>query len=382
MKIPRWSPLVSFLSLSALALLSACSKPHEEEAPVRAVRTLVVSDAGGSLQREFSADIRARTESRLSFRVGGKVVRRAVELGQTVKAGQVLAQLDPQDLRLGEEAARAGLAAAEAQAAQSAADLKRFKELRAQGFISEAELDRRSASDQAAQASLRQARAQAGVQSNQATYAALTAGASGVITSVEVEPGQVVGAGTPVLTLAHDGPRDAVFAVPEDMGPAVRPLVGKAQGVQVRRWGTSQWVNATVREVAAATDPVTRTYLVKADVSGAPFDLGQTASVQLRAPTRVSGGLQVPLHAVVEREGKSVVWVLDGASMTVKPQPVVTGDVLGNIVLVAQGLKPGQEVVTAGTHVLMPGQKVKRYQEPGSAAAVPSASAPSAASRS
>ena len=367
----RW-PFVSLVFSFSLALtLAACSKPAEIQAPVRSVRTQVLVEGAGALQREFAAEVRARTESRLGFRVGGKVTRRLVELGQHVQAGQALVQLDPQDLKLGEDAARAGLASAEVQAAQAVADLKRFKELRAQGFISEAELERHTTSERAAEAALRQARAQAGVQTNQASYAVLAATAAGVITAVDVEPGQVVAAGQPVLTLAHDGARDAVFSVPEDLGPALRPLVGKAGGVQVRRWGSADWVPATVREVAAATDPLTRTYLAKADVAGATVELGQTASVQMRVPTRVTSGVLVPLPAVVEREGQTIVWVLDPRSMTVQPQAVVTGDVLGNVVLVAKGLQPGQEVVTAGTHVLQPGQKVRRFQEAATAASAP-----------
>lgn len=370
----RWPPVSLFLSLAAAVTLSACSKPAEAPAVERAVRTLVVAESGGALSREFAAEVRARTESRLGFRVGGKVTRRLVELGQHVQAGQALAQLDPQDLKLNEEAARAGLASAEAQATQASADLRRFKELRAQGFISEAELERHATAERAAQASLRQARAQTGVQANQAAYAVLAATAAGVITAVDVEPGQVVAAGQPVLTLAHDGARDVVFSVPEDLGHVVRPLTGKPGGVQVRRWGLSDWVGAPVREVAAATDPVTRTYLAKADVSGsafAAFELGQTATVQMRVPARVSPGVLLPLAAVVEREGKSIVWVLDARSMTVQPQPVVTADVRGNAVAIARGLQPGQEVVTAGTHVLQPGQKVRRYQEAAAAASAP-----------
>jgi multidrug efflux system membrane fusion protein len=374
MNTMRWPSLPLIMSCFVGCMLLACSKPEEVAAPVRAVRTVVVAAAGDSLLRELAGEVRPRTESRLGFRVSGKVTRRMVELGQHVQAGQVLAQLDPQDLKLGEEAARAGLAAAEAQAAQATADLKRFKELRAQGFISEAELERHNTNERAAQAALRQAHAQSGVQSHQAEYAVLTATAAGVITSVDVEPGQVVAAGQPVITLAHDGARDVVFSVPEDLASVARPLVGKVGGVQVRRWGQADWVSATVREVAAATDPVSRTYMVKADVSGAAgaaFELGQTASVQLRTPTHVASGQQVPLNAVVERDGKSVVWVLDPRGMTVQPQTIVTADVRGNVVTIAKGLQPGQEVVTAGTHVLQPGQKVRRYQAAASTASAP-----------
>ena len=349
-------------TMATVLVLAGCSKEAPAPTPERAVRTLMVSETGGVMEREFSADIRARSESRLGFRVPGKVARRLVELGQPVRAGQVLGQLDPQDLRLQQDAARAGLAAAEANATQAAADLKRFKELKAQGFISEAELDRHNTMATTAEANLRQARAQAGVQNNQTSYAALVADAAGVITSVDMEPGQVVNAGLPVLTLAHDGPRDAVFAVPEDLGQAVRGLVGKKDAIKVRRWGGSEWVPATVREVAAAADPATRTFLAKADVGKAGFELGQSASVAFNTPLRVAGGVRIPLYALAERDGKSMVWVLDGQSMTVKPTPVVTGDVTGNVVLIAKGLAPGQEIVTAGVHALNPGQKVHRYQ--------------------
>jgi len=187
---------------------------------------------------------------------------------------------------------------------------------------------------------------------------------------VDAEPGQVVAAGQPVVTLAHDGPRDVVFSVPEDMGPTVRPLVGKGGALKVRRWGSDQWVPATIREMAAATDPATRTFLVKADVNRLDAALGQTATVALAVPSRLQGGgVHLPLNALVEQGGKSAVWLLDPKAMTVSRQPVVTAEVNGNIVLVASGLRPGQEVVTAGVHVLTQGQKVRRLQVSASAAA-------------
>jgi multidrug efflux system membrane fusion protein len=362
----RWQSTLALAITVALAVpLAACEKAPQAATPVRSVRTLVVSETGGVMAREFSADIHARSESRLGFRVPGKVARRLVESGQPVRAGQVLAQLDPQDLRLQQDAARAGLAAAEANATQAASDLKRFAELKGQGFISQAELERHQTAQLAADAALRQARAQAGVQSNQTSYAALVADAAGVITAVDLEPGQVVAAGQPVLTLAHDGPRDAQFAVQEDLGQAVRALVGKPGAIKVRRWGASDWQPGTIREVAASTDPVTRTLLVKADVGQGPFELGQTASVAFNTPVRVAGGVRIPLYALAERDGKSIVWVLDGKAMKVNPVPVFTADITGNVILIAKGLTPGQEIVTAGVHTLSPGQVVRRYQPEG-----------------
>ncbi|MEK8085207.1 efflux RND transporter periplasmic adaptor subunit [Aquabacterium sp. A3] len=365
------------LSLAFVVLLSACGKPAETPQPVRAVRTMIVNDVGGSSEREYSGEVRARVESQMGFQVPGKVVRRLVNVGDVVKPGQVLAELDPSDLKLGAQAAMAALAAAQAQASQAEANLKRFTELQQQGFISEAQLDTYVTAARAARAQLDQARAQSGVQSNQARYARLMATAAGVVTAAMVEPGQVVSAGMPVITLAHDGPRDVVFSVPEDLVDAARALLGKSGVVSVRRWGTSEWLPVVVREVASSADPLARTFQIKADLGKAPFALGQTATVRIQAPARVATGLHVPLHAVAEQGGRSVVWLLNPSAMTVQPVPVVLGDVLGNIVLVAQGLKPGQEIVTAGAHVLQPGQKVRRYdptvapQAPASAASQP-----------
>lgn len=344
----------------AAALLTACSRPEQTAEPVRAVRTITVGSGVAIGLNEFSGEVRARVESRLGFRVGGKIVRRLVDLGQPVRAGQVLAQLDAQDLKLGQESARAGLAAAQANYDQSVADLKRFKELRVQGFISAAELERRETGLKAAEASLLQARAQSSVQGNQTSYANLEAGASGVITGVDAEVGQVVGAGTPVIRLAHDGPRDVVFSVPEDRAAWVRALVGKSGALTIKPWGRAQTLPGTVREVTAAVDPVTRTFTVKADMGKADLTLGQTVSVAVESE-RASGAIRIPLTALFEKGGQSSVWVLDGNAMTVRLQPVTVGNVGADSVVVSAGLKPGQEVVTAGVHVLNPGQHVRRY---------------------
>lgn len=354
---------LTLAAAAAAVLLAACSKTPPPAEPVRAVRTMTVSAESAGGTHEFAAEVRARTESRLGFRVGGKLTRRFVDLGASVKAGQALAQLDPQDLRLGQEAARAGLQAAQASYEQTAADFKRFKDLREQGFISAAELERRQTALTSAKAQLDQARAQAGVQANQAAYATLAADASGVITGVDAEPGTVVAAGTPVLRLAHDGPRDVVFSVPEDQVATVRALADRKGALKVKLWGDGTTIPASVREVAAAADPTTRTFLVKADLGRAPVRLGQTASVQMELPKTV-GVTKLPLTAVLEQQGKTSVWLVDKASMTVKPQPIEVAGAEGNSVLVSSGLTPGQTVVTAGVHVLTPGQKVKLYVEP------------------
>lgn len=363
--------LVSGLSVVLLAatLAAGCNRSTGTEEAVRSVRTMVVESSNVAGQQEFAADVRARTESRLGFRVGGKLVRRHVEIGESVRPGQTLAQLDAQDLKLGQEAAQASLAAARVNLELMEAEFKRYKELREQGFISGMELDRREASLKAARAQAEQVRAQASVQGNQAGYATLQADAAGVVTGVDAEPGAVIAAGFPVLRVAHDGPRDAVFAVPEDRVALVRALLGKRDAVQVRLWGQPGLLPATVREVAAAADPATRTFAVKADLGPAAVRLGQTASVVVRLPA-ADGVIRLPLSAVFEQQGKSHVWLLERSSMTVRSRRVQVIGADGNDVLVTDGILPGQVVVTAGVHALAPGQKVRLYVDPAGPPAV------------
>ncbi|WIT11859.1 efflux RND transporter periplasmic adaptor subunit [Paucibacter sediminis] len=359
----------SRLSLSVLGalLVVGCSKPAQAPEPERAVRTLVLASDSAGGTREYAAEIRARTESRLSFRVGGKLLQRRVNLGDVVKPGQVLAQLDAQDLVLAQEAAKAAVLAARVNRDQLGADYRRFIELKDQGFISAAELERRDSAFKAAQAQLEQARAQAGVQTNQAAYAMLVADTAGVITGVDAEPGMVVGPGTPIVRIAHDGPRDVVFSVPEDQVSLLRAATAVPGAFKVRLWGEGQQPrDISLRELAAAADPVTRTFQAKADVGKLDVKLGQTATVLLQSAVR-SQVLKLPLSAVLEQQGHATVWLLDAASMTVKSRQVQVAGADGNEVVVADGLKPGDEVVIAGVHVLTAGQKVRRYQAPAEA---------------
>lgn len=364
------------LRLGALAvaafLLAACSPKVAPPEPVRAVRTVTVGALGQGTAHEYAAEIKARTETLLGFRVPGKLEVRAVNNGDVVRPGQALARLDPTDLQLGQQAAHAAQVAAQTNVDQLEADLKRYRLLYDQGFIGAAELERRDAAARGARAQLDQAKAQANAQGNQASYAALSSPVAGVVTAVLAEPGQVLAAGTPVLRLAQDGPRDAVFSVPEDSVAAMRALLGKPRALTLSLWGQAGTLPATVREVAAAADPVTRTFQVKADVGSAAVRLGQTASVRLPGSVSTSA-FRLPLTAVWERAGQSHVWVFDRVAGQVRQQPVAVAGADGNWVLVAQGLKAGDDVVSAGTHVLTPGQKVRPYTEPGATPAAASA---------
>ncbi len=351
----------SLTLISAAVVLSACSKPVPTEEPIRAVKVATVGVGSMQASYEFAGDVRARVESRLGFRVAGKMIKRQVEVGQHVKAGQVLAQLDPQDYKLSVQGAQAQVSAAQTNRDLAAADYKRYKDLKDQNFISGAELERRDATLKAAQAQFEQAQVQLSGQGNQAGYTTLVADVSGVVTSVDVEVGQVVTAGTPVVRIAQDGPRDVVFAVPEDKAPLIR--VGSA--AQVRGWNAQNAIKGTVREVAASADPVTRTFAVKVALAAADaLPLGTTVSV---VPAALGHGdvqvIKLPTSAFRQDGKSSAVWVLDTASMTVKSQLVVIATADGNDVVVASGLQPGMQVVVAGVHVLSPGQKVSIYKQ-------------------
>jgi multidrug efflux system membrane fusion protein len=352
----RWMLTVA----GGAALLGACSKPAPSEEPVRAVKVVTVGTGGLVAGVEYAGEVKARVESRLGFRVAGKITRRAVDVGQRVKAGQLLAQMDPRDYQLAADAGRAQVTAALTQRDLAAADFKRYKELKDQNFISGAELERRDAVLKAAQATLEQAQAQLSAQGNQTGYTELRAEVPGVVIAVEAEAGQVVAAGTTVVRIAQDGPRDVVFAVPEDR------LAGMPVGaaVTVRAWAGGGRQNGKVREVAASADPVTRTYAVKVALAGGEtLPLGATAYIAPKVSAKAGAEvIKLPTSALRQEGRGSAVWVLDPATLTVRSQPVQIGTIDGNEAVIAAGLTAGQTVVSTGVHVLSPNQKVMVYK--------------------
>jgi membrane fusion protein, multidrug efflux system len=364
-----------FAVLTTSLALAACSRPEAPQEPIRSVKLMTVAPGALDLHSEYAGEVRAQVEARLGFRVGGKLVQRPAVVGQRVKLGELLAQLDANDLALASQAAQAQISAARTQRDLAAADLKRFSDLKAQGFVSGAEIERRQASVQAAEATLRQAQAQGAVQGNQAGYARLLADGPGVVLAVDAEVGQVVAAGSPVVRLARDGLRDVVFAVPEDRLAQVK--VG--QSAQVRPWAASAagaaagaaTVTGVVREVAASADPATRTYQVKLSLpEDAALPLGATAYVTLPGVAGAGAGaaaaaIKLPTSALMRAAGDSkdgtAVWVFDAATNTVKSRAVEVAGADGNQIVIKAGLKPGEEVVGAGVHVLTEGQKVTRF---------------------
>lgn len=345
------------LALCAVALIltmAGCSKPVEKVEEIRPVRAMKMEPATTGTVAEFSGEVKARYESRLGFRVGGKIVARKVDVGAVVKRGDVLMRLDPQDLQLAQTQANSALSSAESSLSLAEAELARYKELRDKNFVSQAVLDSKESAYRSALAARDQAAAGLRTQRNQTNYGTLVADVDGVVTGLDAETGQVVAAGTPVVRLAQLGEKEIAISIPEDQVDALR----RVTDVSVRTWANpKQVLPGKLRELSPVADTATRTYTAKISIPNAPADvrLGMTAYVTFSAAS-ATPMLKVPLTALVQNQGGSAVWVVENG--TVRLTPVTLAGPSGNDMLVASGITPGQTVVTAGVNLLKPGQKV------------------------
>lgn len=346
------------LAFAATFGLAACGG---SDAPAVAARTVLVAHPGvagdpGGLA--FAGEVRAREESALSFRVGGKLVRRMVDVGDRVRAGQVLAELDAQDLQLQAGAAQAQLAAAQGELARAAADRARYAKLAQQQLVSRSALDAQEAAHAAAAGQAKAARANYDAARNAAGYARLTAPRDGVIALRQAEAGQVVAAGQTIFGLAADGAREVAIALPE---ARVRDF-SVGQRAQVELWNApGRRLPARIREISPAADAQTRTYASRValdDPQAAADGLGQSARVFFAA-ARGGAALAVPLAAVQPGPGGGkALWVVDPATRRVRLVPVKLGAYAEDSVPVLDGVSATDWIVAAGGHLLRAGEPV------------------------
>ncbi|MBI2380343.1 MAG: efflux RND transporter periplasmic adaptor subunit [Gammaproteobacteria bacterium] len=346
----------AFWLLPLTLALAACSEAPPPAPDIRPVRSVVVSRTALNPEAAFSGEVRARYETPLGFRVAGKLARREVEVGQAVKKGQLLARLDPQDLELSAEAAKAQYGWAESDHKRAEADFHRYQELFARKLISSSEFKLRQTEYDLAISRLKQARAQYDVNANQAGYADLQAEFDGVVTRLDAEAGQVLAAGQPVAFLARPEELEVEISLPESRVEELRA----AATVQVSIWAKPDLrFPGKIREIAPDTDPVTRTYRARVSVleHGGAVQLGMTANVHLQS--NHEEGMRLPLTAILQTKNQPSVWIVDDKTSSVRRAPVVVRRYLDNEVVVDSGIEPGQRVVTAGVHKLVPGEKVK-----------------------
>lgn len=328
----------------AVLLVAACGeKAPPADTIVRApklVRTLKVSRGDTPGEHRYSGEVRARYESVLGFRVGGKMTERLVDVGARVKAGQPLARLDPADARL-------SAAQAEANAALATADFKRAEELREKNFVSQAALDARASAARAAEA-------QAQLTRNQAGYTTLVADAGGVVAVVLAEPGQVLAAGQGVLRIARDGEREVAIALPETALAGVK--AGSAATVKL--WADGKTYPGRVREIAPAADSATRTFAARISIVGADANLplGMSATVSFEKGGEAS--LVVPLAAIFQQNSRPAVWVI-GKDSTVELRAVDVAGYGDEGATIRAGLNDNEVIVAAGAFKLTAGEKVR-----------------------
>lgn len=353
----RTAPLSRLAPLALAIALAACAKPPVAEEAARLVRVQVIAESGARQAASYAGEIRARREDALGFQVAGRVQRRLVEVGQHVAAGTPLMQLDPVDAALNLRAYRAALDSAKSQLAQAQADHRRYEALAARRYVGPSELEKSRLSLQTARESVRSAEANWRIAQNQQGYTMLRATADGVVTSIEVEAGQVVQAGQVAVRIAEDGERELATSVPESRVAELRA----AESLEIELWADStRRYRGRLRELAPDTDDVTRTYAAKISVldADAAVHLGMTARLAITLPG-TPGVYRLPLTAIDDTDGRPRVWTVDPKTSRVATKPVTLANVARDVVLVSGGLDQGDIVVTAGAHLLHASQKVK-----------------------
>jgi RND family efflux transporter MFP subunit len=346
------------LGIAAVALAGCRGEAAiEEKEVVRPVKVAAVAVAPQGRALTYSGVVRPRIESSIGFRVGGKIVERAVNVGDRVEVGQLIARLDDTDLKLAENGARAAVAAARTRREVTRVNLDRAKPLLPQGYISQAAYDVRRNDYDAAVSALDTAEAQLRQAANAVGYATLTADKAGIVTAVTGEPGQVVSPGQPVIAIAEAGEVEVAIGVPEQ--DAGRLAVGQRAAVAL--WaGPGATAGGRIREIAGQADAASRTYAVRVAVANPPpgMRLGMTATVTLRIDGE-GPALLVPLTALTEAEGAPAVFVVDVEKKTVRRTPVTVAGTAEEGVRVSGGLSPGDMVVTAGVQFLRDGMRVR-----------------------
>ncbi|MDK2741582.1 MAG: efflux RND transporter periplasmic adaptor subunit [Nitrospira sp. BO4] len=350
-----------FSGVLLVAVMATLGCSHQDEQAQQIVRPVKVSRIVDQSDREmsFAGDVRARYETILSFRVAGKLLTRHIDVGDRVRKGQVLAQLDQNDYRLAVQDLHAQLASAVANRDFLRDDVARYRELVTQNVTSSPEFDRHQTAYTTARERAAALEAQLGHAVNQLAYTALSADRDGVVTALEVERGQVVSAGQAIVKLAQLDEKEIHFDVPEHRLPGLK----RQQAVNVTLWTAHERrLKGQIREIASSADPASRTYRVKATLleDQDTAQLGMTATVWISSS--MSSRMTIPLSAVFtpqNKPGQPHVWLVDEQTGTVRSVPVQVGEPMDGEHIAVTGLASGQWLITAGVQRLAEGQAVR-----------------------
>ncbi len=339
-------------------VLSACSQNKPTAEVLRPVRAVEVRYGNATETHRYAGTVRARHEVDQAFRVGGKVMQRLIEVGQTVHAGDVLAVLDDTDYRLAEEAARNQLIAAKAQAAQAAADRKRLDALKSDGSVSASDDEHAQSGAIKSQASAEAETRQLELARNRLKYTVLRASQSGVVTGVRFEVGQVVAEGQSVVSIANESEPEIVVDVPEDSLDSFKTARFKASLASA----PGETFDVAIREIAPQAAQQTRTFRARLrPLVARVLPLGATASLIVESPLGNSSTAAIPASSITQSSGQPAVWIVHRArtepSGTVEQKRVTLHGYRNDQVLIS-GPAAGEFVIIAGVQKMAPGLHV------------------------
>ncbi len=306
----------------------------------------------------YVATVQARHEVDHAFRVAGKVAERKVEVGQTVREGDVLAVLDASDYRLAEEAARQQLAAATAQARQAESDRQRLNALKTDGSVSASDDEQAHSRALTTQATAEAQARQLELARNRLKYTVLRASRSGVVTSRKFEVGQVVAEGQPVVSIADEGEPEIVIDVPEDQLAGLKKARFKASLPSE----SEEAFEVVLRELSPQAAAQTRTYRARLKPTHPRhLPLGATATLIVEYPATDTPVAAIPAGAITQSNGQPALWVVRPAgSARVGAVDLIRVNVHGyrNDEVLVSGPPPGALIVTAGVQKMAPGLQV------------------------
>jgi membrane fusion protein, multidrug efflux system len=345
----------TILIATIACLLAACQQQSQQAAAPRPVWVMTVGTSDHAVGGSYTGEVRSRYESNIGFRVAGKITARAVNVGDQVKKGQLIARLDPNDSRLNAQAASADVQTAQANLALAQAELERRQQLYRQQFISKSALDTYQTQVKTAQARVTQAQSQAAVSQHQTAYTQLLADRAGVIGMIQAEPGQVVTAGQTVAQIYDLQTLEVQIAVPETL--IDRLQVGDQ--AQVSLSDPAQVHAGRIREISPAANSQTHAFDLRIQLlQGDPrIKPGMTAQVTFN-PASAAQKIIIPTTAVTRHGDQAAVWVID-KNQQAHLRPVTTGDLTEAGMEITTGLQAQETIATIGVHTLTEGMQVQ-----------------------
>ena len=332
---------------------NSAAKVVEEDAPL--VRTSTIGLGTVNANNTYAGEVRGRYESQLAFQVSGKIIKRNVDLGAVVHAGDVLMQIDARDIQQTVNMGSAQVESAESQLRLAESNLNRYRQLYEDGVVGRAAYEQYQTQYDSAVAAVHQASAHYAQGANQLDYSCLYADGDGVVSAIEAEAGQVVGAGQRVITLIRSGEQEVEINIPENKVDEVR----KVGQVKITFWALpGVVVDGTLREIAPVADKIARTYKARISLVNPPAELklGMTAAVSTTGSAKTAA-VNIPLTAIYQTQDNPAVWVVTGDAVTLRP--IKLGVYGKDCVEVVEGLNSGEQIVIAGVHKLHEGQKIR-----------------------